>query len=85
MFVKGKSGNPLGRPKDPFGALIRAKSKDAKVLVDKAFTLLDSEDEDIQIKALHWLSDRGWGKPAQAVELSGKDGGPITVTCVKYA
>lgn len=37
-----------------------------------------------RIKAVEFLADRAHGKPAQAVELGGKDGGPLTVTVVSY-
>lgn len=36
-------------------------------------------DHDTRIKAADRVADRYLGKPAQAVELSGPDGGPITV------
>lgn len=73
-WKKGQSGNPSGRPKDPFRELIREKTNGGKALVEKALSLLKSEDEDIQLKAVHYLSDRGWGKASQPVEHSGEVG-----------
>lgn len=83
-WSKGKSGNPNGRPKDPFPKLIRESTREGNILVKKALSLLESEDENIQIKALQWLSDRGWGKAAQPLEFGGQDGGPIAVAVVRY-
>ena len=37
-----------------------------------------------RIKAVEFLSDRAYGKPAQSVEVSGENGGPLTVTVVSY-
>jgi hypothetical protein len=37
-----------------------------------------------RIKAVEFLADRAHGKPAQAVEVSGEGGGPLTVTVVSY-
>lgn len=63
----GQSGNPSGRPKDQFGELIRSGTDNGRLLVEKAMALLMSSNEDIQIKALNWLSDRGWGKAIQPI------------------
>ena len=68
-FKPGQSGNPSGRPPDPFRALIHEKTHNGKDLVTKALELLDSDDEDIQVKAVNWLADRGWGKATQMLEL----------------
>ena len=39
--------------------------------------LLGCPDLNIQLKALMYLTDRAYGKAAQAIEHSGPDGGPI--------
>lgn len=83
MFTKGQSGNPGGRPKG-FGNYIREKTQDGKEIVD--FFLSVFRGEEIahkkpklpdRVNAGTWLADRGFGKPAQTVELSGPDGEPI--------
>jgi hypothetical protein len=35
------------------------------------------------LRALEFLADRGWGRPATAVEVTGQDGGPIEITGAK--
>lgn len=79
----GQSGNPGGRPKG-FGAYIREKTEDGKEIVDFFLKVFRGEDIDRRrpklkdrVDAGSWLTDRGYGRPAQAVELSGPDGEPI--------
>lgn len=37
-------------------------------------------DHTIRLRAVEALNDRAYGKPAQAVELAGKDGGPVAAS-----
>jgi hypothetical protein len=83
MFKPGQSGNPSGRPKDILGPIVKKKTKDGVELVDRVLEIFRSSgDDEIVIKAATWLADRGWGKPAQSVEVGGKDGGDIIVKIV---
>ena len=41
-----------------------------------------AESETVRLEANRVLLDRGWGKPANTTEHTGKDGGPITVRVV---
>lgn len=42
--------------------------------------LASSSDERIVLETLKYLTDRAYGKAAQAVEHSGKDGGDLVLT-----
>jgi len=44
-----------------------------------------SKNPKASVAACTALLDRGWGKPAQSLEVAGKDGGPLVVNLVKYA
>ncbi|MCA3247413.1 MAG: hypothetical protein ING29_13150 [Azospirillum sp.] len=83
LWKKGKSPNPGGRPKDAFGLAKEARKHgpDAiKVLV----SLMKSEDQagKTRVAAAQVLLDRGYGKPIQAHEVTGKDGAPIQFNVV---
>lgn len=41
--------------------------------------LLKSADEKIRIEALKYLTDRAHGRPAQAINLGGSEGGPLEI------
>ncbi len=69
MFVKGKSGNPGGRPKKTDGeaeveALARAKGPKA---IERLAYWLESDDGRISVAAAKTLLDRGYGTPAQTI------------------
>ena len=79
-WVKGQSGNPRGRARTPV-ELTEACRKLSAEAVKVLGTILRSKKQRPQdrIRAAEVLLDRGYGKAAQTVELSGPEGGPIPV------
>ncbi len=78
-FVKGQSGNISGRPKAADEFRVRCRKLVDEKVVDYWQRELENDGPNA-MKASELLSAYAYGKPSQAVELSGKDGGPITVT-----
>ena len=84
-LAPGGAREGSGRPADPFRKAIAERTNNGQTLIDKAFQLLESKDEDIQLKALNWLGDRGWGKPAQAVTVDSPLMDVLDKMIVKYS
>lgn len=79
-WVKGQSGNPRGRARTPpeLTEACRRLSTDAVSVLGAILRSKKSRPQD-RIRAAEVLLDRGYGKAAQTVELSGPEGGPIPV------
>jgi hypothetical protein len=78
-FVPGKSGNPGGRPKE--WTEFKQQCRDHSPLALQ--TLLESlkdEEGNVRNKAAEILLAYAWGKPTQAVEMSGPEGSPVSIS-----
>jgi Family of unknown function (DUF5681) len=75
-FVKGRSGNPGGRPKEneEVKELARTYTEQA---IKRLAHWMKSDDAKASVAACNALLDRAWGKATQAV--TGPDGGPLDV------
>jgi len=76
-FVRGKSGNPSGRPRkgktltEALEKALNAKAEDGKKKSEKlAMVLIDLAIKDRNIHALKYIYDRLDGKPIESVELT---------------
>ena len=72
-FVKGQSGNPSGQPKG-WAELRSACRAHTQAAIDTLVDCLAEADPRVRVAAATALLDRGWGRPAIAVEVSAKTG-----------
>lgn len=78
VWKKGQSGNPGGRNTEIDLTEIRTLARThTKIAIDCLVHWARDLKNPASIGAAQALLDRGWGKPQQAVEVSGKDGGPL--------
>ncbi len=85
-FKAGQSGNPIGRPKKTeeqltLEAMCRDKTPQALTTI---LELMEEADKDsTRLSAAQYIIDRGWGKAAQAVSVTGSEGGPVVIEIIK--
>lgn len=78
-WKKGQSGNPGGQPKGLL-RLIREETEDGAKLVNFMLAVFDGEHGAKladRMAAATWLADRGFGRPVQAMEVTGAGGAPL--------
>lgn len=80
-FQKGVSGNPGGRPAELREVVELARAHTAEA-IQRLVEWARSDHPSASPKACEVLIDRGWGKPVQPNEHTGKDGGPIQTQAV---
>ena len=62
-FLKGKSGNPGGRPRDEQKVAELARSYTREAIETLVELMRSGNDERVRGTAAQALLDRGWGKP----------------------
>ena len=70
-------GRQKGAPNKATRELKAAFQKHEKKLVKALLELTRSDDERVRLGAIQACLDRGWGKPAQAVQVGGDPNAPI--------
>jgi hypothetical protein len=68
-FVKGQSGNPAGRPRKHIADLSREARRYAHLALKTLVQICKDGAERNRLAAASALLDRGYGKPAQVVDV----------------
>jgi hypothetical protein len=85
--AKGGKRPGAGRKTEDFRSQLEAGLSDGEVLqtvLNMAKGVGGLWSEKIRLSAAQWLLEMRNGKANQAVELAGKDGGPLTIQIVSY-
>lgn len=78
-FAKGVSGNPGGKPKKNIEVTELAKQECTSAFLRIVELGKCKKDLKVSLQANQYIVDRACGKPMQAVNLGGADGGPLKV------
>lgn len=93
MAKRGGKRPGAGRPKgsrdtatiEQRGTIEELARSHAPAAMATLVTIAETGDsEAARVSAANAILDRGYGKPSQAHELSGKDGGPLVLEIVKF-
>lgn len=84
MAARGGSRPGAGRKKGKVSAAKRQLADMAKDHAEQALAILVSiagtgESESARVSAANAILDRAYGKPAQALQVSAPDGGPVQI------
>ena len=81
LFKPGQSGNPAGRPPrwSNLKEYVDKRTRHGRSEIDTLYRISHDPKAGAaaRISAANSLLDRLYGKPSQAVEVSGPDGGPV--------
>src|SRR5712671_5404879 len=81
-FSPGQSGNPGGRPKED-GEVRRLAREYCREAIERLVQWMRQGDNPkASVSACQVILDRGFGRPAQAVELRGEDGLPLGMAVI---
>lgn len=85
-FGKGNKANPSGRPKKTeeertLEEMCRAKTPEALATI--LTIMAGGENERNRLASAQYIIDRGWGRAAQAMEITGKDGGALDIRVIE--
>ena len=67
-WVKGQSGNPKGRAKEPVMMAFKAAKHGREAVVELIELMRSSPNDKVRLKAACAILDLGYGKPQQYVE-----------------
>ena len=83
-FVPGQSGNPGGRPKGLSRRVREIVGQDGEAIIECMFSVMNNESERTadRLEAAKWLSDRGFGRAIQGLEIDVAQRGYLDVTQV---
>ncbi len=70
-------GRRKGTPNKATGEIRAALQKHGEELVRALLALCKSDDERVRLGAITAALDRGWGKPAQALQIKGDPDSPV--------
>jgi len=70
-------GRRRGTPNKTTGEIKAALQLHGEELIDALLALTRSDDERVRLSAIQAALDRGWGKPAQAVQIKGDPDSPV--------
>ena len=78
-MAKGQKtgGRRKGTPNKATAEIKAAFRKHGDELVDALLALTKSDDERVRLGAITAALDRGWGKPAQALQIKGDPDSPV--------